>query len=944
MLAARRTPGVITFDSSFLLDYYQAKTGQLGAATNALISATTKKTPTAPWAASATAPKASDMVKTALAGKALINEGAAKLDVAGASADYRKLFALYQGLNALSAVVDRAGATGVSATEMGQLSKTFTKGLAEVSTYAEGLKLDNLRLTRGASIDMLPSQLSSPLPFGKADTDVGVAQQNVSYTTGQVHSGGLNDVVANFAGAVSFNITVKKVNTAENVGIDLADMGATARTLPNVVNFINGKLAAVGAVTRFATEKLPTEARSITVNGKAVPLPPGPDRWAMKVKGDIGEQVSFSAPAAAGAVYLAQTAGRADDLATKDVNEQSYDRQLLKFQTDQLAGADAPPDVVAQDGEAFRVDGRVFAKSLGANVQAVRASAAAADGSVYVLADVNGTTDGQSLKGSQDVALLKYDSTGQLLYARTLGAADKASGLALAVSADGKVAVAGSITGNLDGDSGVDAAKTDSFVTVFSKAGDELWTQRRGAREDDEATSVAFGADGSVYVAGRARSNMPGSAAVGGWDGYVEGFTGTPKPLGGYTVATKFVSQFGTGGTDGVSGMALSGNILVTAGVENGHAVLRRFDLQASGAPVAAAVSDLGDLQGGAIAGVSFNGADLVVAGTTRNGALNAASISAAHHGGTDAFVATVSAGDLSADTLTYLGGAGDDSASALTVSGGDVWLAGAAGAGTVGGMAQVGTQTGAKDGYLARLDTATGAVEWGRRFTAKDGQAAPTSIAVDPTGATALDRMGLPQGPMSFTDSQLLVSATSLRAGDQFQIRTDEGGRPGTVTISADDTLQSLAAKISRASGFRVKVQVVKDGDFQRLQIKPSSSKATVEILGGGADRNALEAIGLPEGVVRVKPTDTKTFDKDKVYGLTLNRDLSLDTKEGLKAAKDQLQTALSTIRTAYRDLDKLFNPTSAVAAAAAAKPSAYMTDRIKNYQAALDRLTGAA
>lgn len=931
----------VTFDTSILLGYYQSRSGQTSAATSALTAAAKKTAPTAPWQSASTAAKPTELVKSALAGRALINEGAAQLDVKGASADYRKLFSLYQGLNALSALVDRMDAKAITATEQAQIGKTFAKGLTEVSAYAEGLKLENLRLTRGASIDMLRSQLTSTTSFGKFDTDVGVAQQNTSYTTAQVHSGSLNDEVAGFAGDVKFNIAVKKVNSTENVIIDLADMAATPRTLSNVVSFINGKLADVGSVTRFATEKLPTETRTVMVGGKPVSLSPGPDRWALKIKADIAEQVSFSAPATAGAVYLAQTAGRGDDVATKDINEQSYERQLLKFATDQSTTPDAPPAPVAQNGETFRVDGRVFAKSMGANVQAVRASAAAADGSVYVLADVNAATDGQNLKADQDVALLKYDSAGNLLYARTLGAADKASGLALAVSADGKVAIAGSVTGFMEGDSGVDAALSDSFVTVFDAAGDEMWTQRRGARAEDEATALAFGDDGSVYVAGRAKSNMPGATSIGGWDSYLEGFSATAKPLGGYSVATKFVTQFGTTGNDGVSGIALSGTTLVTAGVENGRAVMRRFDLQPTGAPVEGATGDLGDLQGGSIAGVSFRGADLVVAGTTRNAALSAGAVTAAHQGGTDAFVAAVSATSLTADKLAYFGGTGDDSASAVTVSAGDVWIAGGAGADLPGGL----TQIGAKDGYLARLDIDAGAVVWGRRFTAKDGQAAPTSIAVDAAGASALDRFGLPKGPMQFTDSQKLTSATSLRAGDQFQIRTDEGGRPGVVTISADDTLQTLATKIQRASGFRVKVQIVTDGGVQRLQIKPPSDKATVEVLAGKTDRNALQALGIPEGVVRVKPTDAKARDLNKVYGLTLSRDLSLDTKDRIKAARDQLQTALATVRTAYRDLEKLFNPAAEAASKAATGPvSPYLTNQIKNYQAALSRLTGGS
>ncbi len=78
----------------------------------------------------------------------------------------------------------------------------------------------------------------------------------------------------------------------------------------------------------------------------------------------------------------------------------------------------------------------------------VKATATAPDGSVYVLANVTGTTSGQTLQGDQDAALFKYDSAGQLIYTRTLGSADTVNASALAVSADGsQVAIAGSVTG-----------------------------------------------------------------------------------------------------------------------------------------------------------------------------------------------------------------------------------------------------------------------------------------------------------------------------------------------------------------------------------------------------------------------------------------------------------------------------------------------------------------
>src|SRR5262249_37588017 len=109
--------------------------------------------------------------------------------------------------------------------------------------------------------------------------------------------------------------------------------------------------------------------------------------------------------------------------------------------------------------------GLAFDVSIGGGMKVATARdvATGGDGSVYVLADLGGDADGAPIKGSRDVALLKYDSAGKLAYSRILGASDSASGFALAVSGDGKVAVAGSVSGAL----GItqDKGGTDSFVT-----------------------------------------------------------------------------------------------------------------------------------------------------------------------------------------------------------------------------------------------------------------------------------------------------------------------------------------------------------------------------------------------------------------------------------------------------------------------------------------------
>ncbi|WP_312733285.1 transcriptional regulator [Brevundimonas sp.] len=901
-------------NNSYLLGLYGGTTDTsslFGAQTSAQTSqgaAKAKQTqPTAPWSSKATtAPKASDMVRAALGGRRIVDESAVNLDLAGASADYRKLFATYQALNTLSALADRANVKGLSAAEAGQVAKRFASGLAELSDYLKTSKFEDLRLVQGVS---------------QSKVKTGFAQEKApsSFVTQPIHDGALSDPVKAFEGDVKFAMTIRTAVGTRSVDIDLSDMGATPRTMDNVIAHINDSLENAGVATRVGREAIEVQPKTIKSGGKTITLPAGPDQWALKIWGGVGETVGFTAAAASDAVYVTQGVG------AKGAG------QLLKFQAD---GGAAP---AAQQGvdDPFWVADRVGHTDLPDGVAAVRASATAPDGSVWVVADLTEGLDNQPIKGARDVALMKYDSAGNLTQTKLLGAAGSANGFSIAVDADGRVAVAGSVTGALEpSKSGDVATVADSFVTVFDDTGKELWTQRRGAKAADEATEVRFGDDGRVYVAGRAKSAMPGQAALGGWDSYLQTFEERPLtvigPVAGVNVSTL---QFGSSGDDSVQAMTVSGSDLYTAGVENGRAVVRRFTLDAAGIPTLAATRDLG-LLSGSVAGVSVENGRVVVTGQTDNAALDAGTVTNPHAGGTDVFVASLS-GDLQAgagDRLTYFGGSGNDTAADVKIKDGKVWITGTnrdAGA----------SKTDPTRAYLARLDLASGAVEYNRTWRGDGDQVTPTSLSIAEGGASVLDRLGLPQGEIMQAESKLLTVATAARVGDQFSISPAGGGRAVTVTIDAKDTLDTLAKKIMTASNRQLKATVITDSKVvppvQRLQIVAADNKAGAVISAGAVGKDALAALGLSPGFVG------NTADKSiKTFGLNLANTLNLNDPASIKAATEALAQAMTAVRSAYRALGPQTTPQTNSQTGKGAS-TAYQQTQLANFQAALNRLS---
>ena len=938
---------MITFDTSVLLGYYQARTGQLNGVSATAVSPSRSKAvvPSAPWLSGTAEP--SDLVKAALNGRKFVDEAGNATSLKGASGDYKKLFATYQALNTLSAIAARASEKGVTDSELKRLQTALTKGLSEVTAYTQNMTLDQGRLTPGA---VMATDRST----------VGVPKNVYGYITDTIYSGDLDDEVPKFQGNVSFDLAVKKFGVTTNVTMNLLDMGATPRTMSNVVSFMNGKLKAEGFETSFAVERKVGEARTVQVNGQPVTLPATGDDFALRVKGDSSEQLTFTATTASPAVYITTTAGNPDPDKDTKTDDAVIENTLTKYSA---AGGGQP-------------GGKVFSEELQGTISSVRKTVAGADGSIYMIADVTKDVSGQVIKGDQDVALLKYDSAGHLLYARSLGATDSASGLNLAVADDGSVAVAGSVTGRLQGavdgpiNSDATSGKSDSFVTRYDAKGDEQWTVRRGGMLEDEATAVAFGSDGILYVGGRSKSDLPGSTSMagGGYDSYLTAFAtdvnGGPKAL--------FTEKFGTAENDSVSDIVVSGSQVVVGGKESGNAVLRSFTVAPtvvtedatsmtpagvmvttpvtytkSAALSAGAVRNLGSLEGGELAGLKIDGGQLYVGGYTSNGALGIGNKTVSASGGSDGFVGRLSLdlNDTSGDTLAYYGGTGEDTVTGMAVSNGSAWLIGAAGKDLEGQ-----TTVGEKDGYVAQINVATGAVSWSQRLTGKDGYATPTSIAVDQAGSSGLDAFGLPKGKMDFTQSERLVSATAARAGDTFQIRTRERGSLTTITIDAKDTLETLADKIKRASGFRAKVELSSDGNVRKLKISPAYATSTIEVLAGKGGTDVLQALGLASGVVRnTKVESGKTVSADgggPVFGLQLAPELDLSDEAGRKNASSVITRAMSAVRTAYREIADIAMGIDSSAASTSGKTGGtvptYLKNQISNYQAALNRLTG--
>ena len=944
--------------------------------------------PIAPWSSQATtstattssalvsAPSspndaANQLAEQILAGKTLVNPSATALSQTSpntqANTDYQNLFALYQGLTSLQSLATAASSTTTTTAQLAILQKAFTSGLGQVRSFISSDPFKEFAVSDGTinSTDV---------------TSVGVQQSSDTYDTGALVKASPNAVVPALQGDIAFGMTATNIQGQQTtVDFNLDDMGSTPRTLSNVVSYLNSQLQAAGLKTRFATNLFPGTAATTATSGTSTTVTAAtPDQYGLQINGTPNETLSFSAIATTPAVYIAQTSSDPSATSTTSTTSTTTTSTTLSATTSGTSSTAATTTSqfikLDQPDDSTSATTRGFTDNLPAG-STVTATATAPDGSVYVLANVTSTTSGQTLQGTQDAAVLKYDSAGQLVSTNILGSADTVDATALAVSADGsQVAIAGSVTGGAidPTDTSQDGSTTQqSFVQVFDNQGDPLWNYTQDGDSDNQASAVSFGANNTVYVAGQTMGRLPGATSAGAQDGYVQGFnvtatTDNVSKAVTYSASSAFTQEFGTSGVDRATGVAVSGSNVYVSSVENGDAVVRSYGVTSTtssrtavtdtglGNAVTTSLSatpgakqDLGALTGGNVSGIAVAAdGSVLVAGSTHDAALSAGTITSAYSGNGDAFVARLN-GQLDptgSESLAYYNAGGPTTASALTVSGDTAYITGQ--------IAGASIYTPSK-GYAAAIDPTSGQVGWSATFTGNNGSAIPSSIAVSNTGASALDALGLPQGALQQQQqpSQLLTANSSVQAGDSFYVQTGTG-LPQKVTIAAGDTYSTLAQKIEVASGYNATATTMTLNGQQQLKIAPANASSSIRIEAGPAGQDALAALGLKEGLVSsaalaASPTTlngvTVTSQIRSHYSVTVPNSLSLGSTADIAAAQKSISVAIADVQSIYSDMTTAKSTSTATGGTGGTVP-AYLTAQIANYKLALSRLSGSS
>jgi len=873
-----------------------------------------------------------------------IDTQAPGVDAVGVGPDARATFILFDALSKLQTLAQFAAESTTPQASLADLEAQFQRGLSEVRDFIVSAETENLTLLSGART----SAITAPVTLGEDDR---------SFVGRSVATASRDDPLPGLAGDETFTVSITKSGTTTDIAVDLSQIQGTV-SINAVVDLVNAEIAAIPATDANGDPLL-------DANGD--PIPKFSSRFevvsddnfdhAIEVRASLFESVRLSSsvpePSLAVASNLSEITG---DTPTTSLLRQFSDAggAITALRRTDISAVDTDATTIAELGGEEETDVSALlseeeettvdpeSSDVASVPAATEAQAVAVDsqGFIYTVGRTAGDFESernQQAGDGQDVFLRKLDTNGNVVFSRLLGSASDSNAFSIAVDAEDNVIVAGQTTDNVA--DGARLAGADAFVSKFSPRGEELFTRQLDTVADTSAASVTTDANGDILITGAARGSISATVTGSGGNDVLA------LRLDGTTGAQTDAALFGTAGDERGAAVAVAsdGNILV-ASQEDGRAILRKLD--ATDLSNVLFEQDLGDIgAAGDIAGLKVAGGELLIAGSTRNAAFTggAASVTNAAAGERDGFLLklTDQGASATAEFLTHIGTAAFESIDDIAIGGDDIFLGGR----TRGDLAGAG-RIGSSDGFVARLDLASGAIEEIEQFGRILGNTTVGGLAVLEESSPVLEALGLPLGALERVEPRDLETQTTAQTGDFFEISVD-GARARRIEVAEGDDLEDIAAKINRVSfSGEIEAEVI----LGELTIR-ALGDAQIDLVAGSGERDLLSKLGLepqrivgPQGLFDLednekpqRPSRRQEPEIGGAFAFKLDQPLSLANKQAAKFTLEQITAAVETSKRAFRSLTP--NPLTQQERITGDVPPR-LRSQIANYTDALNRL----
>lgn len=904
-----------------------------------------------------------------------IDLNADDLDAVSDDVDKQATFALFKALTNLRVLAEYAAEDGTSLSSLSRLNDQFQSGLDEVREFLSTADLEKLDLFLGDK----EYKTEATTRLGKNSTE-----SNTSLITSDP-----NAAIEGLTGTEVFTVSITKSGETDDIEIDLSGISGDL-SLNNIKDYINTQIEALTIqddegedvakhLTRF-------DVRRDGDSGK----------YGLQIEGTLTEEVSFSAAVSTPTLYVASSVAQLDDdfattsriteinnldgtLTIDDVTSFSgidYAASEIKEKVSDEEDDDLDPEIaslrdkfradalesVSNDDDTSDdedVDNTLSITNVNSDYQVnadTTSSRVAVDseGGIYVVGTSSGSFGHQlNTATGEDVFLTKFDSEGNVVFSRLLGASGDADVYGIAVDSEDNVVIVGKTDSALSTSDVIDTDDTlnfsDAYVTKISKRGDEIFRYQLDTYGETAAYSVAIDSNDDIFVGGYTKSAISSTSGFsGGKDALILKLSGSDGTLTDSNV-------FGTSANEVIKGIAVDDNDnLVVATESDGNAVIYRID----GTDLTDQTDslDFGSLgTGGSIQGIAIDNDnnDVYIAGVTTNASLDAsgtASIEETAQGGFEGFVSAISLqgpNNLKAESTTYLSTTGTDRIHDVTVVDQVVYVAGS----TAGELAGEDSRS-ATDAFVARIDGKTGALEDVEQYGEALSRSTVGGLAFTTQGDSVLETLGLPTGTVAIDQTLDVQTQTSAKVGDYFYISID-GGAQKRITLEDGDTFEDLKRKLRIAGFGKLEADTSTTTEGEKLTIAALDDGVSIDLLPGKGDRDLLERIGLAPGklipkneALNIKSDDDDSDPSDPenlggAYGLGLGGALHIEDKATAKYVLGLLDTAIGTIQRAFRSLD--YDPLKELlknGTGAEGPVPAHLQKQIANFESGLLRL----
>ncbi len=124
--------------------------------------------------------------------------------------------------------------------------------------------------------------------------------------------------------------------------------------------------------------------------------------------------------------------------------------------------------------------------------------------------------DGNTNSGSDDIFLVKYNSSGTKRWTEQLGISDNESGISLAVDSFDNIYVTGYTKRELDGNT--NSGNYDIFLIKYNSSGIKQWTKQLGDSAANHGMGMTVDSFDNIYVTGITNRVLDGNINLGGED------------------------------------------------------------------------------------------------------------------------------------------------------------------------------------------------------------------------------------------------------------------------------------------------------------------------------------------------------------------------------------------------------------------------------------------